>query len=145
LRQIPVVAVIVGDDSVAQAAAIVIRSAGLSAEIFASVEQFIRSSQIPFAGCLVLDVQQPGMSGMQLQSHLVSAGRHIPIIFINASANETARALAFELGAVDLLKSSGQQILLKEIGWRLKPPDDAEAEGLNSPAKADSNLRDGKL
>ncbi|MCU1303198.1 MAG: response regulator receiver protein [Candidatus Sulfotelmatobacter sp.] len=145
MRQILLVAVIVGDNSVAQAAATAIRSAGFSAEIFVSVEEFIRSNRIPCTGCLVLDVQQPGMNGMQLQSHLASAGRHIPIIFINASATETARALAFELGAVDLLKASGQQILLKEIGWRLKPREGGDVAGSRSPDKADSYLRDDKL
>ena len=121
-RQLPVVTVIGADDSVARGIAKAIRSAGFPEEVFTSVEQFIRSNQNP--RCLVIDVQLPGMSGLQLQSHLASAGRHIPIIFINACMDEKSRALAFELGAVDIRdKASGHKALLKEIAWRLNPRD----------------------
>jgi two-component system, LuxR family, response regulator FixJ len=72
--------------------------------------------------CLVVDVQLAGMSGPQLQSHLAAAGRHIPMVYIAASADERARVLAFELGAVNVLdKPSGDQALLKEICLILRP------------------------
>lgn len=145
LQQVPVVAVIEADASVALAVAKLIRSAGFSEEVFASAEQFVRSNQ-PCIKCLVVDVQLPGMSGLQLQSHLASAGRHIPIIFINASADEKARALAFELGAVQVAdKASGYNTLLKEIGWMLKPRDGREPASLPSSRKPGSNMRDEKL
>ena len=68
-----------------------------------------------------LDVQLPGMTGPQLQSHLASAGYHIPIIFITGSADDRAQALALEMGAVNLLtKPSGHKALLKEIRLVLK-------------------------
>lgn len=58
----------------------------------------------------------PGMGGLELQSHLASASRHIPIIFVTASLDETGWAHALEVGAVDLLrKASGEKALLKEI------------------------------
>jgi FixJ family two-component response regulator len=146
LRQVPLVAVIEADASVAWAVAKLIRSAGFSEEVFASAEQFVRSNQ-PCTRCLVVDVQLPGMSGLQLQSHLASAGRHIPIIFINASADERARALAFELGAVEVAadKASGYNTLLKEIGWMLKPRDGGEPASFPSSRKPGSNIGDEKL
>jgi FixJ family two-component response regulator len=145
LRQVPLVAVIEADASVARAVAKLIRSAGFSEEVFASAEQFVRSNQ-PCTRCLVIDVQLPGMSGLQLQSHLASAGRHIPIIFINASADERARALAFELGAVEVAdKASGYNTLLKEIGWMLKLRDGGEPASLPSSRKPGSNIGDEKL
>jgi FixJ family two-component response regulator len=79
---------------------------------------------MPNTACLVVDAQLPGMSGLQLQSHLAAAGRHIPIIFITASADNGTRALARELGAVNVLdKASGDKALLKEIRLILKPWD----------------------
>jgi FixJ family two-component response regulator len=145
LRQVPLVAVIEADASVAWAVAKVIRSAGFSEEVFASAEQFVRSNQA-HTKCLVVDVQLPGMSGLQLQSHLASAGRHIPIIFINARADERACALAFELGAVEVAdKASGYNTLLKEIGWMLKPRDGGEPASLPSSRKPGSSIRDEKL
>jgi FixJ family two-component response regulator len=104
-----------------------IRFAGFSGEVFVSAEQFIRSDQMPHTGCLVVDVLLPGMTGLQLQTHLASSGRHIPIIFITTSADETARGLAVQLGAVKVLdKKSGDQALLKEIGRILKPRENQE-------------------
>jgi len=121
LHEVPLVAVIEADNSVGWAVAKAIRSVGIGVDVFASAEQFVRSDQMPSTVCLVLDVNLPGMSGMQLQSHLASAGRHIPIIFITASADERARALALELGAVNVLdETSGYKTLLKEIGLILK-------------------------
>jgi FixJ family two-component response regulator len=133
LRQIPLVAVIEADDSVAQPFAKLIQTAGFLTEVFPSAEQFIRSNQTQRTGCLVLDVQLPGMSGLELQSHLASAGHHIPIIFINPSPGERARALALELGAVDVLdKTSDHKTLLKEIRWLLKPPASGEPARFHS-------------
>jgi FixJ family two-component response regulator len=146
LREIPLVAVIEADDSVAQPLAKLIQTAGFLTEVFPSAEQFIRSNQTQRTGCLVLDVQLPGMSGLQLQSHLASAGRHIPIIFINPSPGEKGRALALELGAVDVLdKTSDHKTLLKEIRWVLKPREGGEPASLHSLREAGTNMRDEKL
>jgi len=121
LRETDVV-VIEADDLVSWAITRIIRTAGLSVEVFASVEQFIRSDQVPFTACLVVDVQLPGMSGLQLQSHLASTGRHIPIVFITTSADETVQAIGLKVGAVDFqVHPSGEKALLKEIGLMLKP------------------------
>jgi FixJ family two-component response regulator len=121
LRETDVV-VIEADALVSWAITRVIRTAGLSVEVFASVEQFIRSDQVPFTACLVVDVQLPGMSGLQLQSHLASTGRHIPIVFITTSADERVQAIGLKVGAVDFqVQPSGEKALLKEIGLMLKP------------------------
>jgi CheY-like chemotaxis protein len=73
-----------------------------------------------------MNVQQQGMSGLQLQSHLASSSRHIPIIFITASPGKESQALARELGAVNLLHNPvGDKALLKQIYLILKP------EGIN--------------
>jgi FixJ family two-component response regulator len=100
----------------------IVGSAGFSVLVFPSAEQFIRSGHMNSTACLVVNVQLPGMSGLQLQSHLAAAGCHIPIIFITGSEDEKARALAYELGAVNVLdKSSGARNLIKEICSIVKP------------------------
>lgn len=125
MRENPVVAVIEAGDPVNWAVAGVLRSAGFGVEIFASVEQFIRSAHMARTACLVLDVQVPGMSGLQLQSHLAAAGLHIPMIFIiTGPADERSRTLAVELGAVNFQdRRSGEKALLKEIRSLLKAGD----------------------
>jgi FixJ family two-component response regulator len=99
-----------------------IRSAGFVVEIFRSAEKFILSDQVSRTACLIVDVQLTGMSGLQLQSHLAASGRHIPMIFVVAVADEKARALAIELGAVNVLdKSFADRALLTAIHATLKP------------------------
>lgn len=134
LSEIPVVSVVDDNYSVRRAVAAVIRSAGFTVEVFGSAEEFIRSHQMPCTACLVLSVQLKGMSGLQLQSHLAAAGRHIPMVFIVASADEKAQALAFELGAVKVLdKPSGGDKLLKEIRLILKPRDRGKSTNSSFP------------
>ena len=124
MAEVPLVSVIDDSDSVGWAVAAVIGSAGFRVLVFRSAEEFLQSDQMPCTACLIVEAQLPGMSGLQLQSHLASAGRHIPIIFIAASARQTARKLAFELGAVSFLdKRSGDRALLKTIRLILKPGD----------------------
>lgn len=98
-----------------------IKGLGCAVERFSSAEEFILSPKIACTSCLVVNVQLPGMNGLQLQSHLVSAGRHIPIVFIVASATAEAIARARELGAVNILEPRGQKALLEEISSYLKP------------------------
>jgi FixJ family two-component response regulator len=117
-------AVIDGSHSVRREVAGVIRSAGFAVEVFSSAEEFIRFDQMPCTACLVVNVEQKGMGGLQLQSHLAAAGRHIPIILIATSADESARALARQLGALNVSDNpSGEEALLREICLTLKPRD----------------------
>jgi FixJ family two-component response regulator len=134
LSEMRVVSVVDDNYSVRRAVATVIRSAGFTVEVFGSAEEFIRSNQISCTACLVMSVQLKGMSGLQLQSHLAAAGRHIPMVFIVASGDEKAQALAFELGAVNVLdKPSGDDNLLKEIRLILKPRDQGSSTNSRPP------------
>jgi len=91
--------------------------------------------------CLVIDADLPGMSGLELQSHLASAGRHIPIIFITASPDETARAQACEVGALDLFrKTSGERALLKEILSTLRVKDENEVPTVKPDSRRPEDL-----
>lgn len=124
MPEVPLVSVIDDSDSVGWAVATVIGSAGFRVQVFRSAEEFLQSDQMPCTACLIVEAQLPGMSGLQLQSHLASAGRHIPIIFIAAYSHQRDRKLAFELGAVSLLdKRSGDRALLKAVRLILKPGD----------------------
>jgi FixJ family two-component response regulator len=98
-----IVMIVDDDDSVRKAARRLIRSYGLAVDTFASANQFLASGRLKETACLVLDVHMPGMSGLELQSHLSAAGVAIPIIFITALANEAARAQALQAGAFGYL------------------------------------------
>lgn len=111
-----VLAMVDDDPSVRNATGRLLKSFGFTVEVFASGEEFLLSGSLRITSCLVLDVQMPGMSGLQLQSHLAAAGYRIPIIFITAYPDERTRAQALEAGAVDFLnKPFGEQDLLSGI------------------------------
>ena len=80
-----------------------VKSLGFSARTFASAESFLQSSSISETACIILDVQMPEMSGLDLQDHLSQKGFDIPIVFITAHPDETVRARALNAGAVCFL------------------------------------------
>jgi FixJ family two-component response regulator len=134
---LPEIPLVIGNtESVNSTIARIVRSAGFEVEVFTSAEQFLGSGQIPNTGCLVLDVHPQGMSGFQPQSPLASASRHIPIIFVTTSADQSARAVALRAGAVNVLDNpSGSEALLREIRLVLKPGDQAGRTSVHSPGR----------
>jgi FixJ family two-component response regulator len=103
LAQVPVISIIDDDASVRVATNRLVRSLGYVAHTFASAEEFLASSQVNDTSCMIADVQMPGMSGIELQSHLLAQGRRLPIIFITAFPEESARTKALNAGAICFL------------------------------------------
>jgi len=80
----PLIAVVDDDISVRESLQSLIRSAGMEVKVFASAEEFLSSVNGSKIDCLVLDVRLPGMSGFELQRHLVASRRNVPVIFMTA-------------------------------------------------------------
>ena len=121
LPTIPLISVIAADESIRLAVARFVESAGFAVEMFVSSAEFLSSHRVGDTACLIIDAHLPGMSGLQLQSQLASSSRYIPIVFITASLDGTARERALEVAAVDFLrKPSGEKALLKEIRSALR-------------------------
>ena len=115
------------DDSMRRAARRLIKSYGFPVETFASAEDFLTSGRLPATACLVLDVQMPGLNGLELQSHLVSDGHQVPIIFITAFNDENARAQALKAGALGyLVKPFEEADLLDTINLALQRQEGAQ-------------------
>jgi FixJ family two-component response regulator len=81
-----------------------IESTGLPVEDFSSAEEFLVSCRSQDSACLILDLQLPGMSGLELQSQLHISNPGVPIIFISARFDEQARARALRTGAIEFLQ-----------------------------------------
>jgi FixJ family two-component response regulator len=111
----PTVFVVDDDDDVRASIQGLLQSAGLRSEGFATAEDFLcRRPDGP--SCLVLDVELPGVSGLDFQRQLVRAGVQIPIIFITAHGNIPMTVKAMKSGAVEFLtKPFGDQDLLDAI------------------------------
>src|SRR5882724_11902418 len=93
-----------------------IRSAGLSAQTFSSAQEFLAAERPKAPGCLVLDVQLPGLSGLDLQQELAKAGVKIPIIFITGYGDIPTSVRAIKAGALEFLtKPVNREDLLHAI------------------------------
>jgi FixJ family two-component response regulator len=112
-----IVMIVDDDESIRRAGRRLIKSYGFAVETFASAEDFLGSGRLHETACLVLDVQMPGLNGLELQSRLVAEGHQVPIIFITAFNDENARAQALQAGA---------------LGYLVKPFEEAELlNGIN--------------
>ena len=108
---------IVDDDAaVRRTTAWLVESFDFRTAAFESGESFLRSGQVHETSCLVLDIQMPGMNGLQLQEHLTAAGYRIPIIFITGYGKKDWRQRAMQGGAVAFLeKPFSDELLLQSI------------------------------
>ena len=116
-----IVMIVDDDESVRRAARRLIRSYGFAVETFVSADDFLASGRLSETACLVLDVQMPGLNGLELQSRLVAGGHRVPIIFITAFSDENARAQALKAGALCyLVKPFEEADLLNSINLALQ-------------------------
>ena len=109
----PVIAIVDDDESFRRATLSFIRSLGYSAAAFPSADAFLNSNAVENTDCLITDVQMPGMSGIELQSHLIAQGHRVPVIFVTAFPETEARGRALRAGAIGFLgKPFGDQNLI---------------------------------
>ena len=99
----PIVFVVDDDASVREAVERLVRSAGLRVEAFASAEEFLTRPKPDAPSCLVLDVQLPDLSGLDLQRRMADASNDIPIVFITGHGDIPTTVRAMKAGAVEFL------------------------------------------
>lgn len=108
---------LVDDDfSVRDSLSMLIESTGQTVRGFESADEFLNNFDPDQAGCLILDVRMPNMTGLELQEELVRRDYAIPIIFISGHADVPDSSKAFRAGAVDYLeKPFDSDVLLKRM------------------------------
>jgi FixJ family two-component response regulator len=99
----PTVFVIDDDDLIRAAIKGMLKSVGLQAETFQTAQQFLCGKHPDGPSCLILDVELPGISGLDLQRELTAAGIRIPIIFITGHGDIPMGVKAMKSGAVEFL------------------------------------------
>ena len=97
------IVVVDDDETVRNATQSLVRALGYRASTFASADEFLKSEQVHDTSCLITDVQMPGLTGIDLQDHLIARGHRIPIIFITGFPEDGVRARAMKAGAVAFL------------------------------------------
>jgi len=110
------IAIVDDDPSVRKGLSSLIRSVGLQVETFASAQEFLARPGAEAPSCLVLDLQMPGLSGLDLQKRMAEVGLEIPIVFLTGHGNIPASVQAMKAGAVEFLtKPFDEQDLLQAI------------------------------
>lgn len=111
-----IIAIVDDDPSVRQGLRRLIRSAGWKAEAFSSAQEFLDRPRTEAPSCLVLDLQLPGLSGLDLQKRMSEAGLETPIVFLTGHGDIPASVKAMKAGAVEFLtKPVDEEDLLKAI------------------------------
>src|SRR5712692_2014032 len=100
LSKLPLVAIIDDDASVRATTDSLVRPLGYVLYTFASSEEFLRSNRLDDLSCVIADVQMPGMSGVDLQAHLLTQGYRVPFIFFTAFPDERIRAQALRAASM---------------------------------------------
>jgi FixJ family two-component response regulator len=116
------------DDAVRTSLRLLLKSVGLPVETFASAQEFLDNFDADRAGCLVLDIRMPGMSGLELQQRLNEIHAIIPIVFITGHGDVPMAVEAMQHGAVDFIqKPFRDQDLIDRINQALEKDRDNRA------------------
>jgi FixJ family two-component response regulator len=99
----PTVLIIDDDPAIRGSLSRLLRSVGLDAQLFESIPDFLQAEHPNGPSCLVLDVNLPGQSGLDLQRELVATNRQIPIIFITGHGDIPMTVKAMKGGAIEFL------------------------------------------
>ena len=116
------------DDAVRTSLRLLLKSVGLPVETFTSAQEFLDSFDADRAGCLVLDIRMPGMSGLELQQRLNEIHAIMPIVFITGHGDVPMAVEAMQHGAVDFIqKPFRDQDLIDRINQALEKDRDNRA------------------
>ena len=112
----PCIFIVDDDHAVRDALGLIMETAGLAYQAFESAEQFLQTYCPGQPGCLLLDVNLPGLNGHELQTELIRRNIHLPIIFLTAYGDIPMTVRAIKAGAVDFLtKPVPRKLLLERI------------------------------
>ncbi len=99
----PTVFLVDDDPAVLKSLARLLRAENWAVETFESAEAFLARWQSTAPGCIVLDVDLPGLDGLELQRRLSETGSQVPIIFLTGQGDIPMTVRAIQAGAVDFL------------------------------------------
>ncbi len=100
----PVINVVDDDEALRDSLRWLLESAGYNVATYVTAESFLDAYDPEQAGCLVLDIRMPGMSGLELQDELKQRGHSIPIIFITGHGDVPTAVRAMKKGAIEFIE-----------------------------------------
>jgi FixJ family two-component response regulator len=116
----PCVFVVDDDEAVRDGLYELFSAEGIPVRVFASAEDFVDAGLTRHPGCVILDIQMPGMTGIELQSELIRQGASIPIIAITGQGDVPKAVAMLKGGAIDFIeKPFDPAALLQAVGEAL--------------------------
>jgi FixJ family two-component response regulator len=113
---IPIVRVVDDDASFLTAVARILRASGFEVKTFASAAEFLARPEFDVPGCVLVDLQMPGLSGLDLQETLAKEGHTLPVIFLSGHGDIPTTVQAMRRGAEDFLtKRAPKEDLLDAV------------------------------
>jgi FixJ family two-component response regulator len=97
------ISIVDDDESVRQGIEGLVRAVGYIAQSFKSASDFLESDAARRTSCLIVDMQMPGMTGLELYRRLVASGTPVPTILVTAYPDDRIRAQAFKAGVKSYL------------------------------------------
>jgi FixJ family two-component response regulator len=111
----PTVFVVDDDASIRDALSLLISLKGLRPSVFSSAEDFLAAYDVQWRGCLLTDLQMPGMSGLDLQTALRERGILLPVVVLTAHGDVATTRAALKYGAVDFLEKPVDDDVLIDV------------------------------
>jgi RNA polymerase sigma factor (sigma-70 family) len=112
----PLIHVVDDDEAYRAAVARLLEASGYRVTLYASAAELLKTSLSAEAGCILLDVQMEGLSGLELQQRLAAAGNRLPIVFLTGHADVPSSVRAMKAGAEDFLtKPAPKDVLLAAV------------------------------
>jgi FixJ family two-component response regulator len=110
------IAIVDDDEAVRKALGRLLRASNLHADSFASGQEFLDSLAASLPDCVVLDLQMPGMTGLDVQHKLALAGLRLPVVIVTAHDAPGMQARCVAAGASAYLnKPLDSDVLLQAI------------------------------
>lgn len=100
---LPIVRIVDDDFSFLTAVARMLRASGFVVKTYASAMEFLARPEFDVPGCVLVDLQMPGLSGLDLQEALAKAGHLLPVIFLSGHGDIPTTVQVMREGAEDFL------------------------------------------
>ena len=116
MHQKPIIHVVDDDEPFQEAITTLLRAAGYEVRTYATAGHFLLATEVDRPGCILLDIQMPGPSGLELQKSLTIQANHLPVIFLTGHGDIPSSVRAIKSGAVDFLtKPMQKEVLLAAV------------------------------
>ena len=103
-----------------------LRASGFAVKAFTSPQEFLAGLEPDVPGCVLMDLQMPGMSGLDLQEALAKAGHRLPVVFLSGHGDIPSAVHAVRRGAEDFISKRAPKEELLAAVWRALSRDERE-------------------